>query len=239
MVSEPHGSALPESDLSRSKNIDAGVTGSGVAGSAVAVSEPAGATSDIAVNAVNAGPGTFSDLLGTAMLCSVLAGTEVSRGVAEGIKRSVPSTDSNAPLRSAESTGAKISNEISDVASVDTDAGSGGVVLVDAGAVASNLLGYVSTEVDLCRSDIFDAVIPESRVAVSFNAVEISDAAGVPPDVADKDINGDYGAISDIMGSAILRAVPAGSEKGARTEKTEVKTRLGKLNPSKVKTRWW
>ena len=107
-------------DLSRSKNIDAGVTGSGVAGSAVAVSEPAGATSDIAVNVVNAGPGTFSDLLGTAMLCSVLAGTEVSRGVAEVINRSVPSTDSNAPIRSAESTGAKISNEIADVASVDT-----------------------------------------------------------------------------------------------------------------------
>ena len=204
MVSEPHGSALPESDLSRSKNIDAGVTGSGVAGSAVAVSEPAGATSDIAVNA---GPGIFSDLLGTAMLCSALAGTEVNRGVAEVIKRSVPSTDSNASIHSAESTGTKISNEIADVASVDTDAGSGGVVLVEAGAVAS---------------------------IVSFNASEISDAAGVLPDVAGKDINGDYGAISDIRGSAILRAIPAGSEKGARAEITEVKTRLGKLNPSKV-----
>ena len=36
------------------------------------------------------------------------------------------------------------------------------------------------------------------------------------------------------MGSAMLSSVPAGSEKGARTEKAEVKTRLGKLNSSKV-----
>ena len=234
MVSEPHGSALPESNLSRSKYIAAGATGSGVPGSAVADSEPAGATSDIAVNAVNAGPGTFSDLLGTDMLCSVLAGTEVSRGVAEDIKRSLPSTDSNAPIHRADTTGAKISKEIADVASVDTEAGSGGVVFVGAGAVASNLLGYAPTEVNLCRSDPLDAAITGSRVAVSFNAVEISDAAGVLPDVAGKDINGDYGAISDIKGSAILRAVQAGSEKGARMEKTEVRTRLGKVNPSKV-----
>ena len=99
MVSEPHGSDFPELDLSRSENMDAVVSGSGVVGitfSAVAISEPAGAVSDIADNAINAGPDAISDLLDTAMLCSVPTETEISRGVAEVIKRS-----ELAPTRSA------------------------------------------------------------------------------------------------------------------------------------------
>ena len=217
MISEPHGSDLPESDLCGYENIEAVVTGSGVAGihlSAVAVNVPAGAISD-SVNAINVVPGTISDPLGNAMFGSVPAGTELSRGTV--VKRSDFRTDS--------------SNEDDEFGSENTFAGSDGVVLVDASAVP---LGSDPTEVVLCRSDNFEADIPGSRVAGSLNAVAISDAAGVRPDITDKGSKAIHDATIHDANSAMLISVPAGSEKGARTVKAQVKTCFGKLKSSKV-----
>ena len=106
------------------------------------------------------------------------------------------------------------------------------VVIVDAGAVNSKLPVSDPTELDVCRSEIFDTAAHGSGVA-GINTVAISDDAGIIYD-ADKGINDNHESIPDFLGSAMLRSVPASSKKCARTEKAAINIGSGKLNPSKV-----
>ena len=83
------------------------------------------------------------------------------------------------------------------------------VVLVDAGAVNSNLPCSAPMELDVCRSEIFDPAVHGSGVA-GINAVAISDDTGAMLDDAAKGINDNHDTISDILDSAMLRSAHAG-----------------------------